>query len=89
MEAIGDYIARDNPFAAAKVVTRIADQVDLLLTHPQIGRKGFDPRPIRPILAAWPKLRNFPPEREPPAEKPRGPRSRRSEPISPRSSIPR
>jgi toxin ParE1/3/4 len=40
LEAIGDFIARDNPFAAAKIVTRIADTADLLAQYPEIGRRG-------------------------------------------------
>ena len=40
LEAIGDYIAHDNPRAADRVVLRILDQTDLLATHPEIGRPG-------------------------------------------------
>jgi toxin ParE1/3/4 len=40
LEALGDYIARDNPRAAARVVTRILDRVDLLGHQPEIGRPG-------------------------------------------------
>ncbi len=38
LEAIGDYIARQNPTAAARVVTRILDQADLLASHSHAGR---------------------------------------------------
>ena len=40
LEAIGDYIARDNPAAADRVVLCILDQTELLATHPGIGRPG-------------------------------------------------
>jgi toxin ParE1/3/4 len=40
LEAIGDYIARDNPRASVRVVTRVFDLVDTLADHPEIGRPG-------------------------------------------------
>jgi addiction module RelE/StbE family toxin len=40
LEAIGDYIARDNPSAAARIVTRILDRVDMLTDQPETGRLG-------------------------------------------------
>jgi toxin ParE1/3/4 len=40
LEAIGDFIARDNPIAAANIVTRVFDQLELLAQHPHIGRIG-------------------------------------------------
>jgi plasmid stabilization system protein ParE len=40
LEAIGDYIARDNQRAAVTVVTRILDLVDLLGEQSEIGRPG-------------------------------------------------
>ena len=40
LEAIGGFIARDNPTAAAKIVTHIFDQTELLALHPHIGRVG-------------------------------------------------
>ncbi len=43
LEAIGDYIARQNPTAAARIVTRILDQVDLLASHSHVGRPGRVP----------------------------------------------
>ena len=43
LEAIGDYIARDNPAAAARVVTDILDRTDRLAKHPHIGRPGRVP----------------------------------------------
>jgi toxin ParE1/3/4 len=43
LEAAGDYIARDNPSAAARVITAVLDQADALATHPHIGRPGRVP----------------------------------------------
>jgi toxin ParE1/3/4 len=40
VEAIGDYIAQDNPAAASRVVTPLLDQTDRLATFPHIGRPG-------------------------------------------------
>jgi len=40
LEAIGDFIARDNPIAAANIVTRVFDQLELLAQQPHIGRMG-------------------------------------------------
>jgi toxin ParE1/3/4 len=38
-----EYIARDNPQAAARIVERIAASVDRLATHPAAGRPGRVP----------------------------------------------
>lgn len=35
-----DYIAQDNPMAAVSQGDRIAEQIDILQQHPQIGRPG-------------------------------------------------
>ena len=43
LEALGDFIARDNSAAAAKVVSRILNQADLLAVHPHLGRAGRVP----------------------------------------------
>lgn len=40
LDEIGDYIASDNEEAAANVVARIAEAIDLLKTHPSAGRAG-------------------------------------------------
>ena len=40
LEAIGDFVARDNPNAAAHVVKRIVEQVEKLRDHPHVGRSG-------------------------------------------------
>ncbi|MBK5960710.1 hypothetical protein CCR97_21250 [Rhodoplanes elegans] len=40
LEAIGDYIARDDRAAAARMIGRILDQTDLLADQPHLGRAG-------------------------------------------------
>jgi toxin ParE1/3/4 len=44
LEQIGDYIGRDNPSAAHRVVHDIHDRTSALLSrNPMIGRSGRDP----------------------------------------------
>ena len=43
LEAIGDYVAKDNPGAAARLVARILDHVEALSEHPEMGRIGRVP----------------------------------------------
>ena len=43
LEAIGDYIRRENAPAADRTVARIFDQVDMLRDHPEMGRPGRSP----------------------------------------------
>ena len=40
LEAIGDFIARDNPVAAEHTVVRLVASVDALRVHPNLGRPG-------------------------------------------------
>ena len=40
LEEIGDYIARDNPPAADRVVNRIRTRTQQLAAHPLLGRAG-------------------------------------------------
>jgi toxin ParE1/3/4 len=40
LEAEAEYIARENPEAAARVVERIHHAVDQLATYPAMGRRG-------------------------------------------------
>jgi toxin ParE1/3/4 len=40
LEAIGDFIGRENPAAAEATVNRIVHQVGLLADHPHMGRSG-------------------------------------------------
>lgn len=54
LEAIGDYIARDNPSAAAKTVSRILDHADMLAAHPQMGRAGRVPETRELVVSDTP-----------------------------------
>ena len=40
LEAIGDFIARDNPVAAKRLVVSLVASVDALRDHPNLGRPG-------------------------------------------------
>jgi addiction module RelE/StbE family toxin len=40
LDQIGGYIAKENPEAAARVITRIVTAVDALAEQPGIGRPG-------------------------------------------------
>ena len=40
LEAIGDFVARDNRGAADRIVMRIVEAVDKLNDHPHLGRPG-------------------------------------------------
>lgn len=40
MNEIGDYIARENPGAARRVIRAIRQAIDLLSDNPEMGRRG-------------------------------------------------
>jgi toxin ParE1/3/4 len=40
LEAIGDFIARDNPVAARPIVVSLVASVDALRDHPNLGKPG-------------------------------------------------
>jgi toxin ParE1/3/4 len=40
LEAIGDFIARDNPPAAQRIVLSLVASIDSLRDHPNLGRPG-------------------------------------------------
>jgi toxin ParE1/3/4 len=40
LEGIGDYIARQNPSAASRIVQRIRARTRALAAHPYLGRPG-------------------------------------------------
>ena len=54
LEAIGDYIARDNPSAVTKTITRILEQTDRLTAHPHIGRAGHVPNTRELVISDTP-----------------------------------
>jgi toxin ParE1/3/4 len=51
-----DYIARDDPQAAAQFVERIAASVDLLATHLALGRPGRVPGTRELIVTGTPYI---------------------------------
>ena len=40
LEAIGDYVAKEKPVAATRLVSAIHSRTDLLVQHPEAGRPG-------------------------------------------------
>lgn len=56
LEEEAEYIARDDPEAAARVVTRIASSVDRLAMHPASGRPGRVPGTRELIVSGTPYL---------------------------------
>jgi toxin ParE1/3/4 len=40
LEAIGDFVARDNPAAARRIVVGLVASVDALRDYPNLGRPG-------------------------------------------------
>jgi addiction module RelE/StbE family toxin len=51
-----EYIARDDPETAARVVERIATSVDRLATHPASGRPGRVPGTRELVVSGTPYL---------------------------------
>jgi toxin ParE1/3/4 len=51
LEEIGEYISRDNPEAAARVILDIGDKAAILAEHPGIGRNREE---VRPNLRSFP-----------------------------------
>lgn len=43
LDLIGDYIARENPVAAERIVRLISARVQDLVAHPRLGRPGRVP----------------------------------------------
>jgi toxin ParE1/3/4 len=54
LETIGDYIARDNPSAAAKIISRIFHQTDMLAGTPHMGRSGRVPETRELVISDTP-----------------------------------
>jgi toxin ParE1/3/4 len=40
LRGIHDYIAKENPLAARRVIAFLREQANLLASHPEIGRQG-------------------------------------------------
>ncbi len=56
LEAIGDAIARDDPGAAARTVTRVLDRAGLLTEQPHIGRPGRVPGTRELVVTGTPYI---------------------------------
>ena len=56
LSAILDYIAAHSPAGSRRVQARIRDVIDLLLLHPEIGRRTNDPSIRRMTTPPYPYL---------------------------------
>jgi toxin ParE1/3/4 len=54
--ALFEYVAEDNPDAANRILDRIADSVEQLLSHPSMGRPGRVPGTRELIVARTPYI---------------------------------
>jgi toxin ParE1/3/4 len=54
LEALAEYIAKDRPSAAARMVERIRDTVDHLAENPDLGRVGRVPGTRELIVGGTP-----------------------------------
>lgn len=54
LEALAEYIAKDRPSAAERMVERIRDAVDLLARNPDLGRVGRVPATRELIVGGTP-----------------------------------
>ncbi len=59
LDAIADYIALENPLAAAELVRRVFDHVDQLNTHPESGSKPAELKRSRYRQIVEPPCRVF------------------------------
>lgn len=57
LEEIADYIAKDNPAAAYRLVDRIHQKTNALVAgNPRIGRRGRDPETRELLIAGTPYI---------------------------------
>jgi len=56
LEEEAEYIARDDPLAAARVVERIVTRVERLAAHPALGRPGRVPGTRELVVAGTPYI---------------------------------
>ena len=52
LDAAGEFIARDNPEAASRVLKKVWEAVQLLAEHPDAGRPGRVPGTREIVIAA-------------------------------------
>lgn len=51
--AIHDFIAEDNPNAAAATIERLFQSVERLPVYPRLGRAGFEEGTRELVIASW------------------------------------
>ena len=56
LNAEADYIARDSPAAAARIVEKITQSIDGLRYHPAMGRPGRVPGTRELVIAGTPYI---------------------------------
>ncbi|MBA2590778.1 MAG: type II toxin-antitoxin system RelE/ParE family toxin [Pseudomonadota bacterium] len=56
LAAEADFIAKDNPIAADRMVVRVRAAVDHLLDHPAMGRAGRDPNTRELVISGTPYI---------------------------------
>lgn len=56
LRGISQFIAKDNPPAARRVVTKIRDDVSLLRDHPDMGRHGRIDGTREMVIARFPYI---------------------------------
>jgi toxin ParE1/3/4 len=56
LDSILDYVTAHSPQAAARIHARIGTVINLLLSHPQIGRRTEDPTIRRVNASPYPYL---------------------------------
>ena len=56
LREIKNYIARDNPAAAQRVVKAIKDEIEILEKHPGTGRSGRLPSTRELVIARYPYI---------------------------------
>ena len=56
LREIRDYVARDKPEAASRLAIRIVALVELLRTHPHMGRAGAEPGIRELVIAGTPYI---------------------------------
>jgi toxin ParE1/3/4 len=54
LKTIGDYIAKDSRASAAKIISRIFNQTDMLATTPHMGRGGRVPNTRELVISETP-----------------------------------
>lgn len=54
LDSISEYIARDRPEVADRMVLEIVRHIDILAVHPEIGRKGRTPNTRELVISGTP-----------------------------------